>query len=152
MTATHAGYSRISAVWLALLADTGWWEPDFSVAEPLVWGNWSTVLTARRKDFVDFATGPPQLTWPKHCVAKTNADGNSEGMHFDYMGWGKQGSIGTLNCAGEISQLPHCVADRSFYDALGTGGFGLPQFDFAQVRPIDGTTMCSNQSGATENT
>jgi len=72
MTATENNYPIISNFTLSLLADSGWYEVDFSMEEPLMWGRhlgcgfladcsgW-TSLTTSAMGFCDANTSPQQI-------------------------------------------------------------------------------------------
>ncbi|EAY02267.1 GP63-like [Trichomonas vaginalis G3] len=59
-------FERITDATIAILQDTGNYICNWSMAQPLVWGNPESQIGG--KPIKDFALGPPQLVFPKHYL------------------------------------------------------------------------------------
>jgi hypothetical protein len=84
MTGWYKGYSAISEVLFATLEDTGWYSANYSIAEPLAWGDYQSIIGAAQADFKNFSYAPPALAWPRHYVPRTEGELNSMDCTFDH--------------------------------------------------------------------
>lgn len=71
MTASYKANAKKSNFTLALLEGTGWYKPDYTVAESLIWGNnrgcnfiddYCIDQTTKKTNFVEFCDGLSQKT------------------------------------------------------------------------------------------
>jgi leishmanolysin len=65
MCGVFVGYVFISCVSLAILDDTGWYEVNYSIAEPYPWGDGRSMGVA---PLAQFPNAPPQLAFPEHYL------------------------------------------------------------------------------------
>ena len=139
MVGTTFGYARISEVTLCALEDTGWYDVDHSVAEPLEWGDYLSIRGATREQFKDFASGKPVKVWPDHYVAKTTPTDGSSMCTFDHRAVGYV-TYEKRNCNGRNDgecQYP------DFYDPEKTGNYGSPIMDYNLVTLPYSNRICS---------
>ncbi|OHT06481.1 hypothetical protein TRFO_25509 [Tritrichomonas foetus] len=95
--------NSISELSLALLFDTGWYDVDFNLAEPLFYGDYRSYV-GRTTPYTNFTTAPPQYVFPSN-----------------YLWNGDESSINGNN------HVTHCTYDHSAY-----GYFRPVQFDCSQ--------------------
>ena len=136
MVAPAFPYYRISEITLTALEDSGWYDADFSRAEPLEWGDYRSIIDAR--PFKNFPLGSPD-EWPNHYVLRKIPENHPEhtdikGCTYDHRAVGKiapqkndcgDGGAGTREDA-------HC-AYPDFYDPHNLGWYGSAQFDYVLV-------------------
>lgn len=88
-------YSRLTDASMALLLDTGNYKVNWSMGQPLIWGNPESI---NGKPIENFALGPPQLTYPEGYVYI-----HDNYPSFDYKTWGGSTYLWTDSEAGQ-----HC--------------------------------------------
>ena len=145
MVGTTLGYSRISEVTLTALEDTGWYDVDYSRAEPLEWGDYRSIIGGRIEDFKDFATGRPVETWPSHYLAKTVPSWvpsdqqmfGDEGCTFDHKAVAAYSGT-RRNC----QRVPAACEYTQFYDPNNHGFYGSYLFDYLMVYQPASNALC----------
>jgi hypothetical protein len=130
MTGTTFGYASISPVTMTALEDTGWYECNMSLAEPLLWGDYRSIVGATIADFANFAIGPPATSWPLHYVPRTVAEKDKISCTYDHLAVARNTTMRRRSCGertdGEC-QFPE------FYDATGIGFYGSSGLDYALI-------------------
>jgi hypothetical protein len=130
MTGTTFGYSSISPMTLTALEDTGWYECNMSLAEPLLWGDYRSIIGSTITDFTNFALGPPATSWPQHYVPRTVFEKDEISCTYDHLAKARNATMKRRLCGerrdGEC-QFPE------FYDATGIGFYGFTGLDYALI-------------------
>ena len=88
ITVNNAGFpfERLTEVSMALLMDTGYYEVEWANCKPIWWGH---KQTNGGEYIANFATGAPQLVFPKGYLYKFSANGayySKPGFTYDYIG------------------------------------------------------------------
>lgn len=124
--------SRISNVTLSLLADSGWYEVNFSMAEPFPYGNGKTL---DGKPLQDFISKPPRQVFPSNYMCDSS---ESNICTFDFMGGGKCPDKFSYDCS-KSSSGP--CSNIKWYDPNETNIISnLEIFDY-QLFPIPYANM-----------
>ncbi|EAY02276.1 hypothetical protein TVAG_030920 [Trichomonas vaginalis G3] len=112
-------FERITDATMALFQDTGHYLCNWSMAQPLVWGNPESQIGG--KPIKDFALGSPQLVFPKQYLKEKTSyvlmesDPDFTGFNFKYGGIAF-GDISTpSNCDGEWAE--YCKG-KDYYNPL----------------------------------
>ncbi|OHT05276.1 hypothetical protein TRFO_27033 [Tritrichomonas foetus] len=122
MSAYFYDYAYISNLTLALLKDTGWYDVDFSVAEPYPYGDYRSIL-GETEPFRDFLSKSPSESFPKHYFP--------EGKYFTYVGYPPScsydhrfpGYYDLVKCMGRYEQ--YCNQYFTLTDKNGERYFSL---------------------------
>lgn len=132
MTGASIGYARISDVTLCALEDSGWYEVNHSVAEPLEWGDYRSIRGAKQEQFKNFADGKPVEVWPDHYFAEKPPpkEGSSLACTFDHRSVASFSFKSNRECGN--NSLEECQYP-DFYDPKGTGYYGVPLVDYLLV-------------------
>ncbi|EAX96777.1 GP63-like [Trichomonas vaginalis G3] len=112
-------FNRITDVSMAILHDTGNYKCNWSVAKPLVWGNPESQIGG--KFIKDFATGPPQLVFPKGYLLGSDDNYFYTGFDFKYIGSGYQTMKGN-DCQNKDTEFCKGV---KFFNPLNMTYVGL---------------------------
>jgi hypothetical protein len=142
MIGTMLGWTSISPVSLSALWDTGWYWPNMNLAEPLVWGDYRSIIGAKALDFKDFITKPPALNWPWHYVAHNQNQMENMSCTFDHRYRGT--AVGTVrDCGGRTDQ--ECSYPE-FYDPENIGYYGSGSLDYTLITRAYSNGNCRNSS------
>lgn len=76
------GQNHISKLVFALLADTGWYDANFSMAEKMAWGDGESL---NMKQLTTFPNTAPQISFPKHYMCNPE-DMNTDVCTYDFLG------------------------------------------------------------------
>lgn len=76
-------FMRLTDATLAVLLDTGNYKVDYTLAQPLVWGNQESI---RDQPIADFAMGPPQTTFPDGYFANSSETNDFTGFDYRFNG------------------------------------------------------------------
>lgn len=98
-TTNSIRFLRFTDATMAVLLDTGNYQINYSVVQPLVWGNKDSI--DGQTYIKDFATGSPQLTFPYGYLSKSSEPLDPCG--FDYTFSGIPTDINPPNCASVLS-------------------------------------------------
>lgn len=117
----------ISDLTLAMLEDTGWYECNYSMAEPLAWGEGSSLGGDKLQEF---PVGPPYTAFPSNYLCNPTQSGQSM-CSFDYSYVGECISVINQYCPGWTTEdKAFCKAEK-FYNPLGfqsRGIYWIPDF------------------------
>lgn len=146
MVGTTHGYARISDVTLSALEDSGWYDVDHSVAEPLEWGDYRSIRGAKQDEFKDFASGRPVEVWPDHYVAKRIPQHLELGCSFDHRAVGRIQVFANRDCSKK--PLGECQYP-GFYDPNNTGYYGSETMDYVFVTQPFVNAICAFEAEGT---
>jgi hypothetical protein len=142
MIGTTFGWASISPVSLSALWDTGWYWPNMSLAEPLLWGDYRSIIGAKVSDFKNFVTQPPALNWPWHYVAHSQSQMQNMRCTFDHR-YGGDVTRYFRNCVGITTD--EC-AFPEFYDPGNIGYYGIRNLDYTLITTPYSNVNCRNPS------
>jgi hypothetical protein len=86
MVGMTIGNQQISELSLAALEDSGWYGVNYSLAEPVMWGDYRSIVGAKLEDFKAFGYGPPVTSFPKHYLLSPQAVSQGRMCTFDHQG------------------------------------------------------------------
>ncbi|EAX76790.1 GP63-like [Trichomonas vaginalis G3] len=116
---THNGpFNRLTDVSMSFLIDTGNYDVNWSMLQPIVWGN---------KDSIDgnpienFATGAAQMSFPA-LYLYNNTYPQESGFSFKF--YGNSDSINTVSCPNNNSYYNHYCNGKEFYNVLDSSKIG----------------------------
>lgn len=134
---------RISEITLSLLEDTGWYEANWSMAEPLPWGDGKSFSDSEIPDFP--ITPPDQLPDNYICPHYRNKEYL---CNYDYSGVSECGvPLYVPNCDKQkTSDEREICRAKKWYDSLGSHWFGpADTFDYMKILKAREWLMCSEQ-------
>ncbi|EAY14765.1 GP63-like [Trichomonas vaginalis G3] len=132
-------FNRITDVTVSMLLDTGNYEVDWSLIQPIVWGNKDSI----DGHFIpDFATGPPQIAFPSYYIYNKTYD-TKVGFNFKFVGHTGDIETSEIECStGNEKVSPYCQASE-FYNALKSPKIGdIRVYDYIVLRYPD--TICKD--------
>jgi hypothetical protein len=125
MTGTTYGYASLSEVTLTALEDTGWYSCDMGAAEPLLWGDYRSIIGAKKESFAQFGIGRPGDAFPQHYIAHSLEEAEDIACTYDHRAIAV--SLPVRDCQGRSTgecQFP------LFYDSAGAGVYGPAELDY----------------------
>jgi len=144
MSGIYTPPSVISNLTLSLLADTGWYEVDKSLAFPFAWGDG---LSMGIGPMQDFPTGPPKSVFPSHYLC--NQSSTSE-CNWDFRSVSMCSTSYPVDCntPWTSDDVAFCRA-RDFYDYENTGMRSSSKVhDYQLVKIPDKNLVCSNENNS----
>jgi len=142
MTGTTYGYSRLSAISLKALEDSGWYSINYSYCEPLEYGDYRSII-GQTQPFKDFAVGSPPITFPSHYIFDPTNPKSSD-CSYDHRAMSYPSSkIYTRDCSSSSSnqcQYP------SFYDPNNSGKYGDETIDYSFIKTPSRICFHSDQN------
>lgn len=122
-------YERITDATIAILQDTGNYICNWSMAQPLVWGNPESQIGG--KPIKDFAIGPPQLVYPLSYQYRSDYIYKNVGFDFKHIGTSLQ-TFKPKDC--QNSDTKYCKG-INFYNPLNWTYVGNQEiFDYMWIR------------------
>lgn len=148
MVAPAFPYYRISEITLTALEDSGWYDADFTRAEPLEWGDYRSIIGAEKLDFKHFPTDAPADAWPDHYLLKEVPEGHEAhspitGCTYDHRATAQIVPQKNDCGSGDGARVDKECAYPDFYDSHGTGWYGSSEFDYVLV--LQPTHVCVQQ-------
>lgn len=127
MTSTNieniGNFTRFTEISMALLMDTGNYKINWSMCQPLVWGNPESI---NGKPIMGFSNGPPDLVFPKYYLYEDTQVG------FDFKMVGFPLLSDEYNCSNITNK--YCRAKR-FHNPLNSSQIDTsPYFDFLKIK------------------
>lgn len=127
--------SRISEVTAAVLLDSGWYDINWSMVEPLAWGIGESMGT---KQDSEFSTKPPQL-YPEHYTCKPE-ENETRVCNYDFSGVSDCGVLTYNSCS--VNKKDQC--STRYYDWNNTHYFGpLDTHDWMPLLKSRDYLLCS---------
>jgi hypothetical protein len=140
MCGIFVGYVSISNLTLAALDDMGWYEVNFSMAEPYSWGDGRSMLMAPLTGFPRHA---PQLAYPRHYLCwENNANGQ---CNHDYRSKAYCSPSSPFNCQGAGGHIPPACAMRAFVNPANLPIKGdVEEFDYLWFKVGNVSQRCED--------
>ena len=132
--------SKVSEITLALLEDMGWYECNWSLAEPLAWGDGQSMGKQKMKSFPFM---PPDY-FPEHYQCYPER-ANEKVCNYDFSGVSHCGAQEFVNqCPTSISYMKDVCNALTYYDTNGTHWFGPSDcHDFMRVLKAREYLLCA---------
>lgn len=144
-------FNRLTDASLALLQDSGNYKVDWSMGQPLVWGNSESI---NDKPIKDFAYGSPSSTFPSNYIYDFKSEYNSY-TGFNYKYYGPTIPKNQWNCSNSSSLTSadakeYCAA-KDFYNPYNEETIGaIWVYDFMPfIYPL---FICGNGEGVIQST
>jgi leishmanolysin len=113
MCGIFVGYVTISGLSLAILDDTGWYEVNYSLAEPHPWGSGASLGAAPLTSFLNTA---PQIAYPKHYLC-WEKDAKHH-CNFDFLSKAYCSPVTDFKCPGVSSDDKKACVMRNFVNPM----------------------------------
>ncbi|EAY15090.1 hypothetical protein TVAG_392070 [Trichomonas vaginalis G3] len=141
---THGKFRRISDVTMAMLLDSGNYEVDWTMAQPLIWGNKDSIDGQFIKDW---PLAPPQTALPDNYFFNPGLQQTNIGYDFNTWGTPYTEAINCSNPAGEV-QREYCN-NPTYYNPKGYFQTGV--IDTYNYQPVKFPSfMCPSGKAAVE--
>lgn len=168
---TFVGYIFISNLTLCVLYDTGWYDVNFSMAEPYPWGSGQSMLLPPMKKFPN---KPPQLSYPAHYLCWpndkntynnilqhqniTDIKGQTQGQnlnetldsflcHYDFMSKAYCSPVAPYNCSSNLSSDAECCKMKKFSNPRNFALRGdRAEFDYMIFKVPNVSLRCNDES------
>lgn len=117
-------FIRMTDASLAVLEDTGNYKTNWSYARPLIWGNPESI---DGKIINDFATGPPQTSFPSGYMKNVSSNyDDAAGFDFKFFGRASVMNTSRINCRNPTSDATqaYCSARETFYNPKNLNQIG----------------------------
>jgi hypothetical protein len=138
MCGLFTNYVWISNLTLSLLDDTGWYEVNYSMAEPYPWGDGRSLGLPPLSEFPRAA---PQLVFPKHYLCWENE--TRKHCNYDYLAKAHCSRCDKFVCPGKTSDDKAACAMREFVNPVGLPIRGdIPEFDYLWFKLGEGGARC----------
>ena len=133
---------QISEFTLGLLYDSGWYDVNFSFAEPLYYGDYRAII-GRTSPFIGFSTAPPNSVFPEGYLFDGS---NTQKCVFDYSSYGIQLPFSGYCCQDDDNSTggqcvqdcdldPRICSNTEYYDPEQSGEVPCQSelFDFQKI-------------------
>jgi leishmanolysin len=137
------GTSYLSNLTLALLEDTGWYDVDHTMAEPLAWGDGRS---RAQKPLSEFPRNPPYETFPSHYLCWPNETKSQ--CSYDFLAKAKCHERIPVNCTrGSPDYDKVFCQSQEFYNPRNFSHRGKsPLIGFMAIKIPEKGGLCNSHS------
>ena len=141
MTGVRIQIVRISNLTFSMLEDTGFYDVNFSMAEPFAYGIGESMGIDK---ITNFTIDPPQQVFPSHYLC---SNPNEMACSWDHLSGAQCDSATFVNCSNPQTgeKASFCEA-KAFYDPKGTGYMGTSGvFDYQIIKYPYSNFICTDE-------
>lgn len=133
----------ISDLVLAMLEDTGYYNVNWSMAEPLAWGAGASI---GESELTDFPNSPPVTSFPEHYLC-TPSTTSQKTCAYDFSGTASCVSTLSASCPSYSTEGVTFCSAKDFFNPLNyqvRGYYSIP--DFIMYKQVDSAHYCNGNS------